>query len=620
MFKSFVNLRLAVIVHDLFMTWLAWTCSYAIRFSLWPDSPALNYFSFEILAVIVIQGLVAHYFGLYKGLWRFASLPDLWNILRSALLGTLLIGLFNFLLDRANDIPRSILMIYPVLLMLLWGVPRISYRLWKDRYSYNVKNGSRVLLIGSGQLSDLFIRNAHASSLYKIIGILDVDGKLKGAKIRGVAILGGIHHIEGICKQQDVDMVVIAEQNPHADLIKHIVDSDIPKNIKIRILPDLDELVNQTDTLAQLKPLTLDDLLGRDKIELDWSPVADFVRNKSVLITGGGGSIGSELCRQLSRFGVKRLTVLDHSEYNLYRIDKELRDNQLLLSSHLCDVTNKSHLYYIFKQMQPDLVFHAAAYKHVPLLEDLSCEAYLNNVVGTEAVADTCDQFGVQKMVLISTDKAVNPHSVMGVTKRIAEKYCQYKNVKSKTDYLVVRFGNVLGSAGSVVPLFREQIDAGGPVTVTHPDMTRYFMTIEEACQLILQGIIVGEKGHVLVLDMGKPIKIRTLAKRLIALAGKTNQVEIVYTGLRSGEKLNEQLFYEIESLSQTQNNKIYIAKIDTIDFQALEKNMQQAQHFASRFDSNELHKVLCRIVPEFKKDYNLSIIHDLQTKPMKSS
>ena len=609
MLKSFVHLRFTVILHDVFMTWLAWTLSYVIRFSLLPESSPLTYFSKEIAAVLLIQGTVAYYFGLYKGLWRFASIPDLWNIVRSALLGTLLIGVFYFLLNRADDVPRSILMIYPVLLVLLWGIPRISYRLWKDHRFPGSQESKNVLLIGAGKLCDMFIRNASGNSAYKIIGILDADKKLKGANIRGITIFGGLELIAEMCTQHEIDLIVISQQNPSADTIRQIVDGNPSNEIKIRILPDPDDLARQSDAITQLKPLTVDDLLGRDKVEMDWSKVAEFVRNKSILVTGGGGSIGSELCRQLSRFGVEQLTILDNSEYNLYRIDKELSDGQLLINPHLCDISNKSHLYHIFKQVKPDVVFHAAAYKHVPLLENLGCEAYLNNVVGTQVVADTCDQFEVQKMVLISTDKAVNPYSVMGATKRLAEKYCQYKNNVSATDYLIVRFGNVLGSAGSVVPLFQEQIEQGGPVTVTHPEMTRYFMTIQEACQLILQTTTVGEKGSIMVLDMGHPIRIKSLAERMIALSGKHHEIEIVYTGLRSGEKLNEQLFYEVEALNRTRHNKIFVVNSELNNAAKLPEYMQQAHQQASQFDAASLQKSLHKMVPEFNKDQSLELL-----------
>jgi FlaA1/EpsC-like NDP-sugar epimerase len=331
------------------------------------------------------------------------------------------------------------------------------------------------------------------------------------------------------------------------------------------------------------------------------------------MITGGGGSIGSELARQLSKFDLKSLTILDHSEYNLYQIDRELSDNdsELLLKSLLVNVTDKAHLFHVFGQVKPDIVFHAAAYKHVPLLEKMPCEGFINNVVGTQNIVDTCDQFAVEKMVLVSTDKAVHPYSIMGATKRIAETYCQFKNKQSKTDSVIVRFGNVLASAGSVVPLFKEQIAKGGPVTVTHKEMTRYFMTIEEACQLIVQSMVLGINGDIHVLDMGKPISILSLAKRMITLSGKipNKDIDVVISGLRQGEKLHEQLYYDVEELNQTTHKKIYsiTSKIKHLD--DFTNILSQAITQAINFQEQELTQTIKKLVPEFIHQTSLSLV-----------
>jgi len=378
-------------------------------------------------------------------LWRFASIPDLINITKSAFVGTLAIAVGLFLFNRLEGVPRSVLLLYPFILMVLWGAPRLIYRIWKDARQgrLNRQKHKPVIVVGAGRLADLFIRHATASGQFDVRGVLDAE-----------------------------------------------------------------------DVFSQLQPLTIEDLLGRDPVSLDWSAVAKPLKGQSVLVTGAGGSIGSELCRQLAALDISQLTVVDHAEFNLYSIERELRAHfpDLLVRPVLADVTDRAHLQHIFSRNRPDVVFHAAAYKHVPLLEEMPCEAFLNNVLGSRVVADLCDQFGVASMVLISTDKAVHPHNVMGATKRIAEKYCQWKNSQSETRYRVVRFGNVLGSAGSVVPLFRQQIAGGGPVTVTHPDMTRYFMTIEEAAQLILHSAALKEDYDTVLLDMGEPVNIRELA------------------------------------------------------------------------------------------------------------
>jgi len=600
--RRVLHLRLAVVTHDLFMTWLAWVLCFLIRYSIWPDSPAIELWSSEILAVVLIQGIISFAFNMYRGLWRFASVPDLMNLVKSATIGTLAVALFFFLFNRLDGIPRSVLLMYPVLLVFLWGGPRITYRMWKDKY-FNLTDGDkpRVLIIGAGHIAELFIRNAASNQSCDVIRIIDDHKSFIGTQIRGVKIQSGIGEINQMVMDYDIDLVVIAKQNPSAKLIKLVVDELVDSNCTIRVAPDLDDYDNNLINVNQLQPITVEDLLGRDKVELDWQSVANYIKNKSVLVTGGGGSIGSELCRQLAKVGVSKLSIIDHSEYNLYAIDKELNSDHLIVNSHLGDVTNQAHLYHIFKQTKPDVVFHAAAYKHVPLLETHACEGFLNNVIGTRHVADCCADFGVDKMVLISTDKAVNPYSVMGATKRLSEKYCQLKNQTSATEYLMVRFGNVLGSAGSVVPLFEQQIAQGGPVTVTDEKMERYFMTIKEACQLILQSLVLGHDNEILVLDMGQPVKIKSLAERMIALSGKGKDIQISYTGLRTGEKLYEELHYDIENLEPTKVPKISGVKRVQVKNHQLPELIQAGHQAALKFEQSEIKKILAQLVPEFK-------------------
>lgn len=602
MINRMVHLRLAVITHDLLMVWLAWVASFYIRYSIWPMSPTVELWSLEIALVLLVQGLVSFYFDMYRGLWRFASVPDLMNLLKSALVGTLAIAGLFFLMNRLSGMPRSVIVMYPILLVFFWGVPRISYRLWKDKY-FNLSSDSipRVILVGAGNIADLFIRNAVTNRSCHVMSIVDDDVKYQGTQLRGIKIQRGVERLPDLVAQYDVDLVVITKQNPDANLIRTVVDALADGDCQIRIAPDPDDYDSNLANVNDLQPITVEDLLGREKVELDWQKVAQFVRNKSVMVTGGGGSIGAELCRQLTRFGVSQLTIVDHSEYNLYAIDNELAGGPTLIRSHLGDITNQAQLFYLFKEVKPDVVFHAAAYKHVPLLENHLCEAYLNNVIGTRIVADCCDQFNVSKMVLISTDKAVNPHSVMGATKRLSEKYCQYLNTISKTDYVTVRFGNVLGSAGSVVPLFKKQIEQGGPVTVTDARMERYFMTIEEACQLILQGLVVDHDDGILVLDMGHPIKIKSLAKRMIALTGQSRKIQIEYTGLRQGEKLFEELHYANEELTATEVDKINLAKHNSIPTAQLIKQIEQGRTAAVNYQHRDLKVLLQKMIKEFK-------------------
>ncbi len=613
MLNRLFHIRLAVIVHDLFMVWLAWTLGFLVRYSFWPESPIIEFWSMDVVILIAIQGCICYFFNMYRGLWRFASVPDLMNLLKSAVVGALAIAAFYFLWNRLEGIPRSVLVLYPVFLILLWGGPRIAYRVWKDRHlQFSHQDRPRVLLIGAGQLADLFIRNAVSHGSCHVMAIIDDQTRLKGTQLRGVKIHNDLSVINRWVEEMALDFVVIAKSAPSAVLIRQVVDQITGTSCQVRITPSPEDFDAQLINVNELQPITVEDLLGREKVELDWQPVASFVQNKSVLVTGGGGSIGAELCRQLVHFGVSQLTIVDHAEYNLYTIDKELQKSDILVKSMLGNITNKAHLYHIFKLCQPDLVFHAAAYKHVPLLESHASEAFLNNVIGTKHVADCCDQFGIDQMVLISTDKAVNPYSVMGATKRLAEKYCQFKNSQSNTDYLIVRFGNVLGSAGSVVPLFEQQIAQGGPVTVTHKDMERYFMTIPEACQLILQGVVLKNvQDSILVLDMGQAVKIRTLAERMIALAGKSGQIDIHYTGLRPGEKLNEELHYDVEALQQTPVSKVYAARYQISNIPGFDKYLEAAHKQALSFEQDGLKKSIQQMIPEFKSANSLTLVKE---------
>ncbi len=606
--------RATVVLHDLVMTWAAWIISYAIRYSIWPDSPAIEYMNVEIVLVIVIQGIIAHYFNLYRGLWRFASMPDLINIAKSAVTGTFVIGFILFLIYRADGVPRSVLLMYPLILTLLWGIPRLAYRAIKDSHlKTSHDNKQKVLLVGAGRLADMFIRHANASGLYDVVGIVEDDEQYKGANLRGVKVLGQVSRLDKICKDKGIETIVVTQEDMTPKQMKVIVDKNLTTQCKLLTLPNLDKMTENGFEISSLLPVTIDDLLGRDKVDIDWSNVAKKVQGKSVLITGGGGSIGSELARQLAKLDLKSLCIVDHSEFNLYQIDREIKDqnNDLIVQSLLANVTDKVHLFHVFSRIKPDIVFHAAAYKHVPLLEQMPCEGFINNVKGTKNIVDCCDQFKTERMVLVSTDKAVNPYSIMGATKRIAETYCQFKNNQSKTDYVIVRFGNVLGSAGSVVPLFKEQIAKGGPVTVTHEEMTRYFMTIKEACQLIVQAMALGSQGDIHVLDMGKPISIMSLANRMISLSGKVpdKDIKVTVTGLRAGEKLHEQLYYDVEKLNHTCHKKIFHISSSIKHIADFERQLDNAIKCATNFEQENLTNYIKKLVPEFVHQAHLTLV-----------
>ena len=555
--------RPIVVVHDLLMIAVAWMLALLVRtdFSV-PASTILHYA--PVLPLIVLtQGILLWRSGVYHGLWRFASTSDLWNIMKSAGFGMLANSLILFLFDRIELLPRTSLLLYPVFLIFLLGSPRFIYRVAKDKTLRLVTDGTKnILILGAGKAGEMLVRDILRDSSYSPIGFLDDNPKLQGLKIHGIPILGLISDLTHLPILESIDVIVIAIPSANNFQMRKIVSICEASGIPFRTLPRLQDLVSGQPPLETIREVAIEDLLGREPISLDWETISLDLANKIVMITGGGGSIGSELARQISRMGISSLILFERCEFNLYSIEMELRKNFHHLKVHaiLGDITDKKSLEWAIDTHRPDIIFHAAAYKHVPLMEDHIREAVKNNVLGTKLVALAASQFACSKFVLVSTDKAVNPSSVMGMTKRLAEIICQDLSKTSKTRFMTVRFGNVLGSSGSVVPLFTQQIQSGGPITVTHPDVTRYFMTIAEACQLIMQASVLGTGGEIFLLDMGTPIRISYLAEQMIRLSGKTpgKDIEIKFTGLRPGEKLFEELSYHDEIIRKTGHEKIH--------------------------------------------------------------
>ena len=439
---------------------------------------------------------------------------------------------------------------------------------------------------------------------YRPLGFLDDNASLRGAKVHGVPVLGTLEQLPRLAGEVAAEMLLIAMPSASNAQMQHVVEACEQSGIAFRTVPRLQDVVSGRMAFNELKEVAIEDLLGRDPVQLDWTAIRIGLSGKRVLVTGGGGSIGSELCRQVARLGVESLTILELSEYNLYRIAQELKREfpELLIDAVLGDCGDEVTCERVFATAQPQIVFHAAAYKHVPLLQTQVREAFRNNVLGTQAVAKAADHHGVACFVLISTDKAVNPTSVMGACKRAAEIFCQNFAAKSATRFITVRFGNVLDSAGSVVPLFREQIRSGGPVTVTHPEITRYFMTIPEACQLILQAGVLGQGGEIFALDMGEPVKISYLAEQMVRLANKIpgRDVAIVYTGLRPGEKLFEELFHAQESYQSTKHAKIFLAQPRSMSWDLLNAQLRQAAQAVREYDEETLRRCLSNLLPEF--------------------
>lgn len=589
------------------MVCLAWSFSYLIpyNFAAHVIGPPL----FEWLPVtLTAQGLILWWLGLYRGVWRFASIPDLWNIMRAVTIGTLAVSIALFVLNRLEGVPRSFLMLYPLLLFFLLGAPRMVYRMWKD-YGFSARSADdrpRVLILGAGRAGEALARDMRREGKYSPVGFLDDKSHFKGAKIHGIPVLGTLKELGQTVNEMDVDMVVIAMPAASSLEMQRVVGLCQEIRIPYRTLPRLQDLMAGFSNVGDLRQVMIDDLLGREPVSLDWQSIRHGLTGKTVMISGGGGSIGSELSRQIARLGPAALVLLERNEFNLYCVEMALRREfpKMILHACLGDVCDRAAVNYLMAKHRPQIIFHAAAYKHVPMLQAQAREAIRNNVFGTRTLASAASAHGCEAFVLISTDKAVNPANVMGASKRIAEMICQGLDQRSHTRFITVRFGNVLGSAGSVVPLFQKQIAEGGPVTVTHPEVTRYFMTIPEACQLIMQAAVMGSGGEIFVLDMGEPVSITYLAEQLIRLSGKMpgREIPIVYTGLRPGEKLFEELFHSQENLTRTGHEKILLAQQRRLDWQQLQAVLSEMQQAADAYDGSRLRRLVEELVPEMEE------------------
>ena len=603
--------RGAVVGHDLLMVVLAWVAAQWVTGGSIASVATINDSNLTgLFIVLLLQGSVLSATGLYKGLWRFASFQDLWNIARASIFGTgVIVAALVFTQGSAISQWLPTLMMYPVLLFVLLGLPRMCYRFWKDsRYPPTEpgKGNKRVLILGAGRSGAMLEKELRHRGGFHVVGFLDDDKRLRGAQVHGIPVLGTIDRLPGLGLDYRADLIIIAIPSANNQQMQHIVELCELSEIDFRTLPTLQDLGSNATRIGDLKRVVIDDLLGRDPVSLEWESIREGLVGKRVMVTGGGGSIGSELCRQIARLNPIEIIVIDHSEYSLYKIDHELRSefHDLVFYSVLGDICDPATVEKVVGEYKPDMIFHAAAYKHLPILQTQIREAFRNNVVGTMRVSEAAERHSVGTFVLISTDKAVNPANVMGATKRVAEMYCQNMNARSNTRFITVRFGNVLNSNGSVVPLFQEQIAKGGPVTVTHPEISRYFMTISEASQLIMQAGVLGSGGEIFVLDMGEPIKISYLAQHLIRLAGKEPErdIEIVYTGLRPGEKLFEELFHELEPYEQTSHEKILLAHPRVADWDDLRAELNRTEQAVLEYDTESLQEIMLNLVPEMAK------------------
>ncbi|RMH50829.1 MAG: polysaccharide biosynthesis protein [Zetaproteobacteria bacterium] len=594
------------VLHDLIWIPLALLLAFWLRFNLGPipaaHLPALGQL---LLLALPLQGAVFQRFGLYRGIWRFASLPDLLRIAQAVLTGSALLFIAHFILWRLDAVPRSVLLLYPLLLAIGLAAPRMLYRWHKDhRWRLDASGAQRALIVGAGEAGELLLRELLRSRDYLPVGLLDDDPGKQGLEVHGVRVLGECAQLPALAAELEADIVLLAIPSAPPETINRILDLSARAGVTCRTLPSLPELAGGKVTVSALRPLRIEDLLGRDEVGMDPDLVRATIRGRSVLVTGAGGSIGAELCRQLRAFAPRRLLLFDHGEFNLYRIDRELRDggNGCETVPLLGDIRDRGRVAWILEHYRPELLFNAAAYKHVPLVECNPIEGVKTNTLATCALATLAAERGVERFIQVSTDKAVNPANVMGASKRAAEIFCQNLDGRSPgCRFITTRFGNVLGSAGSVVPLFRQQIAAGGPVTVTHPEVTRYFMTIPEAVGLILHAAAMGQGGEIFVLDMGRPVRIVDLAEKMIRLSGLEPGVDIAieFTGLRPGEKLYEELFHEEERLLPTAHHKIRLAEGREVEWDWLEAALAQLGEACNRRDPAEVRRALHAIVPE---------------------
>jgi FlaA1/EpsC-like NDP-sugar epimerase len=597
--------RIAVVVHDLLMVAIAWYVAKAFRLSFESASQMQAFRWTELLLVVSLQGGILAWTGLYRGLWRFASLPDLYNIARAAAFGAAAVAIALFWYDRLENTPRSALLFFPLLLTVLLGGPRLCYRYWKDHRLDLVagRERQRVLVLGAGRAGELLARDLRAAGPYWPVGFLDDNPTLRGARLHGLPVLGRIDELKHIATEVAATMALIALPAISREAMQRVVSICEASQLKFRMVPRLQDVVSGRSQFNVLKEVAIEDLLGREPVQLDWTSIRKQLSGRRILVTGGGGSIGSELCRQAARLGASALAIVELSELNLYQIERELRGEfpDLELQIFLGDAGDQTIAEHVLAKARPDVVFHAAAYKHVPILQNQLRTALKNNALGTMVLAQAARDFGCECFVLISTDKAVNPANILGASKRAAELACRLVSGHGPTRFITVRFGNVLESAGSVVPLFREQIRAGGPVTVTHPEVTRFFMTIPESCQLIFQAAVLGRGGEIFALDMGEPVSIRYLAEQMIRLAGKepVRDIPIVYTGLREGEKLFEELFHEQEHYDATAHEKIFQARPRDIDPQALTALFARMRTAIKAFDEPAMLQIVYELVPE---------------------
>jgi FlaA1/EpsC-like NDP-sugar epimerase len=571
-----------------------------------------------LLFFIVVKLLVFGFSKQYRGWWRYVGISDLVGILRASLVSTLIIVTLwfatTYIEPVRRNLPQGITEVSQAVFMadlfgtfLLLGGLRMVTRLYYEEFrTIDAGRLKRFLIVGAGNTGESLLREIHRMSItqYEVIGFIDDDPTKQGIAIHGIPVLGTVERLPRICVGRNIEEIAIAMPSATHQQLRRVIQVCEGTKIRFRIVPSITDIASGKYRVSQIRDVDINDLLGREAVQLDLALIETFAKDKTVLVTGAGGSIGSEMCRQLCNFNPKLLLLVEQAENPLFYIEQELHQkfSAVPLKAIICDIADRIRVGEIFENYKPQVVIHAAAHKHVPLMELNPGEAIKNNVIGTQNVADAADQFGTTSFVMISTDKAVNPTSIMGSSKRIAEIYIQDLSRTSKTRFVTVRFGNVLGSDGSVVPIFKKQIAQGGPLTITHPEMKRYFMTIPEASQLVLQAASMGKGGEIFVLDMGEPVKIVDLARELITLSGfrPGEDIEMVFTGLRPGEKLFEELSIEGEDMLRTSHPKIRIWKNIPLNREKLRAGINELVAIVKTQSHSQIVGKIKELVPEY--------------------
>ncbi|NLX12373.1 MAG: polysaccharide biosynthesis protein [Phycisphaerales bacterium] len=594
--------------------------SFLLRYNLridgeWFLREYLTYLPLTLVIKLSVFGAMK----LYRDSWRYVGLRDLFGICKATHLSTIfcIAAVYAsrpiwiaFCEETGYWIPESIFLLDWVFTIATVSGARIAFRFYNEELRpLEGAKRARLLIVGAGDAGDSILREIVRTSenRYRVVGFLDDDPGRQSVRIRGIEVMGKTERIREICDEQDIDEVLIALPSAPQRWVRRLIEQCQGLNLQFRTVPAVSDLIEGKVQVSQIRPVDIEDLLGRESVTLDTEAIGQYIRGKVVMITGAGGSIGSEMCRQIAQFNPKKLLLIERMENALFEINRELEREcpALVRVPYVADIADASRLDRILAEERPSAIFHAAAHKHVPMMEWNPGEALKNNIVGTRTLADLAAQRNVEKFVMISTDKAVNPTSVMGCSKRVAEMYVQQLGgrVKTRTEFVTVRFGNVLGSNGSVVPIFKEQIAQGGPVTVTHPEMTRYFMTIPEASQLVLQAGAMGRGGEIFLLDMGEPVKIVDLARDLITLSGLRpgEDIEIRFSGIRPGEKLFEELSITGEDVSRTSHSKLGIIKKRPEDFERICAGIENLITIADTSGPADIRAALKQIVPEYE-------------------